>query len=75
MKGKSDGSLIQKIYFPSDGYASSQVSCSKTVEIILQNEFHGEYDIDWAIVKRDGAEIVRHNLKYIQSIVWKEEGK
>lgn len=39
------------------------------------NEFHGEYDLDWVVMKqRDGSpngkEVERYNCKFIVGIVW-----
>ncbi len=38
--------------------------------LILKNEYHGEYDIDWVCLMEKGKELSRHNVKFIASIVW-----
>lgn len=39
------------------------------------NEFHGDYDMDWIVMKLrdgspDGKEVERYNCKFIVGIVW-----
>lgn len=46
------------------------ITSSDTCWIVFHNEFHGEYDLDWALVIEGGKEIARHNLKFVESIVW-----
>ena len=50
------------------------VVCPVDGKIVCQNEYHGTYDLDWAVVyDKDGKEIARHNLLYVASIEWVDE--
>lgn len=67
MRDKADGSLIEMLIFPN----GEKISGINGFDIILQNEYHGEYDIDWAIVRSGNIEQARHNLKYVESVIWR----
>jgi hypothetical protein len=43
--------------------------------LVLINEFHGSYDLDWIVLMKGDKEISRHNTLFIASIVWKIEGE
>ena len=38
--------------------------------LMLSCEFHGDHDEDWIIETRDGVEIARHNVRYVETIQW-----
>ena len=62
----------KRIYFGRDGECMAEAKKSEgyNKEIILVNEFHGEYDLDWFIVIENGLEIARHNAKFVETIEW-----
>jgi hypothetical protein len=62
------GKQIRKVWFGKDGAEAIECNNETTLEIL--NEFHGEYDIDWIIVKTNGVEKTRINTKYVETIEW-----
>ena len=45
--------------------------------LYLSATYHGDRDEFWVVAEKDGHEIARHNIKYIESIEWeqpKEDG-
>lgn len=53
------------------GGAVFKASDSETMVVV--NEFHGEYDIDWIVHKdSEGKEIRRLNTKMVEMIVWED---
>lgn len=46
-------------------------SYNKDYVATIENEDHGDYSIDWLIIKDlDGNETRRYNCRYLLSIVW-----
>ena len=66
-----DGKKIAEIHFFED--VESFLKPKDGQKLICRNEFHGEYDLDWAILfDEKGNEISRWNIKMLLGIVWKE---
>ena len=42
-------------------------------ELVMRQEFHGEYDCDWVIELLNGKEIARHNPRYMETIQWADD--
>jgi hypothetical protein len=63
-----DGRAIQRITLP-DG-ESTTARDDLTLSLIY--EYHGEYDDAWVVLCQGGKELVRYNVKFIESIAWKE---
>ena len=38
--------------------------------IVTHNEYHGDYDLDWALVMDGDKEISRYNLIFVAVIEW-----
>jgi hypothetical protein len=66
MKNIEDGRSIHSIYFPNGDCVIA--GNNETLEI--QNDYHGDYCIDWAILTRNGDEIARYNCRFIETIRW-----
>jgi len=60
------GMKVKAIYFPK----GDRIFASEQETLETYSEHHGEYDLDWVIALRDGKETARHNIKFIESIVW-----
>lgn len=70
------GKRIKEFWWPEDEMETGR--CMKScpsMQIELANEFHGDHDEDWIVVKNPttGREISRHNPRYMESIIWEEE--
>ena len=62
-----DGKMVDQIIFPN----GEVLSVNEEMRLRYHYEFHGEYDDAWVIqVDNDGNEIARHNVKFIESIIW-----
>ena len=67
-----DGRKIKRIYYGRDGECLQEAKKGEGYikEIIFSTEFHGEYDLEWAVVYENGKEISRHNFKFIETVEW-----
>jgi len=76
MKGINGGTLIKRVTTPDQGeqYPVFDANKHKDRMAYIENDHHGEYCIDWIIIKRkeDGVEMERYNCKFVQSITWEE---
>ena len=62
-----DGKMVDQIIFPN----GEVLSVNEEMRLRYHYEFHGEYDDAWVIqVDNVGNETARHNVKFIESIIW-----
>lgn len=62
------GKKVATVYF-GNGDKVSAPEAGGTLEIL--NESHGTYDMDWVVQKNgEGVETSRHNMTYVESIIW-----
>jgi hypothetical protein len=62
-----DGKRVDQIMFTN----GEVLSVSEEISMHYHYEFHGEYDDAWVIqVDNVGNETARHNVKFIESIIW-----
>ena len=66
------GKKVKRIYYGRDGECLQEAKKSDNYrkEIILNNNFHGEYDLVWVVVVVNGIETLRINAKFIETIEW-----
>jgi hypothetical protein len=69
---KENGREVRKLTWPDK--PTRQYPTSLLCRAFFINEFHGDRDEEW-IVERDnqGKEVGRHNVRFIETIWWKEE--
>jgi len=62
-----DGKMVDQIIFPN----GDVLSVNEEMRLSYHYEFHGEYDDAWVIqIDNVGNETARHNVKFIESIIW-----
>lgn len=71
---KLEGKKAKRIYYGRDGECmqEAQTTDNYVKEIIMTDTYHGEYDIVWFVVFENGAEVSRHNAKFIETIEWEK---
>lgn len=65
------GKAVAKITFPDRPHEFNISITAKdglTMEIL--NEYQGDRSDIWVVVFKENKEIERHNVKYIESIIW-----
>lgn len=69
-----NGKKIEFITFEDiDGFCIHRASETRTLE--YQSEDCGDHGENWVVVKDNGIETSRYNVKFIQTICWEQEGK
>jgi len=64
-----DGLEIKELWFY-NWNGNLCVKPEKGQRIVTLNEFHGDYDLDWAVVMEGQTEIKRFNILYVSLIEW-----
>lgn len=65
------GKKINEIWLAGDGNPfDTKLSSDETRQLELSATHHGEYDQFWVVVKKDGLETERYNVKQLTSIAW-----
>lgn len=39
-------------------------------QLLWVTEYHGDHEMAWVILIKDGIEVTRHNPRFLESIVW-----
>jgi len=65
-----DGSKVKTIVF--QGVEPGMIHADENRELILRIFYYGDRDEIWIHEIVDGKETQRHNVKYLESIVWKD---
>jgi hypothetical protein len=71
----NNGREIKQVFWPvtepekgrclvADGYGCGRLT--------LACEYHGDHDEDWIIETRNGVEVARHNVRYVETIQWSD---
>lgn len=61
-----EGTKVKTVYFPSGDRVTSTGGC----QLVTHNTFHGDHDQDWILQTKDGKELQRFNVDYLESIEW-----
>ena len=64
------GKKVATIYFGKEGEVCIRANEKEKKEIVLETEYHGEYDLVWFVVLKDGVEESRHNAKFVETVEW-----
>jgi len=70
------GRKIAAVYWPdTDSERGRSIEAERDgVSIALSATHHGDHDEFWIVVSRDGAEVARHNPRYVESFLWLNGG-
>ncbi len=65
------GDKVERIYWPSKetGQQESLVA-SATDTLTYHEEYHGDHSTCWIIAHVGGKEAARHNIRFLETIVW-----
>ena len=75
---KMHGRAIELISWPDNGNEHGRMINAPSHyadEMSLSIENFGDHGAAWVSVMKGGAEVARHNTKYIESIVWVDDIK
>lgn len=73
MNTLKDGALVSLISFPGDSVDGGEVikECDGTGRTLhYQEENFGDHGIGWVIETMNGVERARHNVRFLETIVW-----
>ena len=65
---KEGAEQVKGVYWPGDDGATRDFTGEYRAFAILEN--HGEYDLPWIIVMKNGEEASRINVRFLESIEW-----
>lgn len=67
-----DGKKIQSVSWPDSGNDLGRFlpSGEGYGDLHLSAKSHGDRDEFWVVVTKGGKETARHNVRYIESVVW-----
>ena len=71
MTTENHGKKIKEIWLPGNGNALD--SCLKTGthgDLELSATYHGDHDELWVLVKKEGVETERFNVRQLTNITW-----
>lgn len=71
MQSKHEGREVERVWWDDDG--NSALTAQPGRKLVLRNEYHGEYDLDWICEEADGVELSRYNVKTIGGLIWKKQ--
>ncbi len=67
-----DGDRIERIYWSPKPDGRQESLCETPMQTLHYESAHyHESSTDWVVLKRDGIEAARHNVRHIESIIWK----
>ncbi len=69
MNVKMNGQKIKRIWF-NGANGDNSVTADDIHTLTLSATYHGDRDEFWVIQEEEGAEVCRHNCRYIASIDW-----
>ncbi len=72
---EQNGRKIKMVTWPDSGDELGRcISTNEKCSIELCSTYHGDRDEVWVVVisKETGNEVERHNVKYIESIIWEQ---
>jgi len=66
-----EGTNVKAIYFPNGEQVRSVSGC----QLKTHNAFHGDHDQDWILQTKEGKELTRYNVDYLESIEWDSDNQ
>lgn len=71
MNATMHGKKIEAVWWPDNATETGRnLSSKEGIELELSVTYHGDHDEIWIIEKSHGAEIARHNPRFVESIIW-----